>query len=56
MTYPNIQERYEQELEARQTAKRLEDSDDEDDARGGKKRKADKGGGRSSKKSKEFKF
>jgi hypothetical protein len=51
------QERYEQELEARQTARRLDDSDDEDDARGGKKRKADKGGGgRSSKKSKEFKF
>lgn len=50
------QEKYEQELEARQQARRLDDSDDEDEGRG-KKRKADKGGGRSTKKSKDqFKF
>ena len=55
---PITQEKYEQELEARQAARRLDDSDDEDEGGRGKKRKADKGGGgRSTKKSKDqFKF
>lgn len=55
--YFSSQEKYEQELEARQTAKRLADSDDEDDGRAGKKRKSDKGAGGRAKKSKDsFKF
>jgi hypothetical protein len=51
-----LKERYEQEVEARQAAKRLADDDSDDEQGGGrKKRKGEKGwvGG---KKGKEFKF
>jgi len=60
-----LKERYEQEVEARQTAKRLADDDSDEEGggvggRGGgrKKRKAEKAGGGAGgvKKSKEFKF